>query len=60
MRVSCESSRSARDDVVTSTRVQSVGVGLPTDASVARRAVRFGTFSVTGLARSPDMRPSDA
>eukprot|EP00959_Pyramimonas_sp_CCMP1952_P324698 6796482-Pyramimonas_sp.AAC.1 len=33
-------------------RVQSGGVGLPTDASVARRAVRIGALTIAGLARS--------
>eukprot|EP00959_Pyramimonas_sp_CCMP1952_P159828 3342960-Pyramimonas_sp.AAC.1 len=53
--VACESPRSARNYVATSKRIQSEGVGLPADASVARCAVRLGTSPVGGLARCPGL-----
>eukprot|EP00959_Pyramimonas_sp_CCMP1952_P035637 746323-Pyramimonas_sp.AAC.1 len=55
MRASCKSPRSARNHVATSKRIQSERVGLPSDASVARRTVRLGTPSVTGLARNSSL-----
>ena len=42
MRVSCCLLRSARNDVVASNRVQSEGVGVPTDASAVRGAACLG------------------
>eukprot|EP00959_Pyramimonas_sp_CCMP1952_P051300 1072013-Pyramimonas_sp.AAC.1 len=43
----------ARKNVATSHRVQSDGVGLPTDSSEARSAGRLCTVPVAGLARGP-------
>eukprot|EP00959_Pyramimonas_sp_CCMP1952_P283697 5930300-Pyramimonas_sp.AAC.1 len=50
-RVSCESPRSVRRDVVASKRIHSEGVGWPTDALATRGADRLGAVHDPGPAR---------